>query len=118
MGGRSTELIGRIPIQLAIGSEDNGVVGDFWVWLEQTQPQMNAVGASEFEGARDTIWQTRMRRPRDVTFREFRKMLSQNGIKSQLEVVQGANHNGDAVREDAIRYLRDLIRKMSPRTGA
>ncbi|KAI1159889.1 hypothetical protein F5B18DRAFT_635038 [Nemania serpens] len=112
------ELIGKFPIQLVIGSEDNGVVDDFWVWLDQEQAQMNAAGTSEFESARGTVWQTRMRRPRDVTFREFRGMLGHNGIKTQLDVVKGANHNGDAVREDVLRYLRDLIREEFPGAGA
>lgn len=99
------ELIRNVPIQLVIGSEDNRVEEEFWEWVDQMKTQ---------GGDQETIWLTRMRRARDITFREFRAMLEENDIKTQLDVVEGVAHVGDAVQEHVLRFLQPLIRERVP----
>ncbi|OJI99242.1 hypothetical protein ASPVEDRAFT_882477 [Aspergillus versicolor CBS 583.65] len=97
----STKPIQQVPIQLAVGSEDNQIHGseEFWNWVGKLTRGQKSGDLSA------------MRQGRLQTLQESQTAWEADGIKSQLAVVDGASHEADKVRPHMLQFLEPLIQE-------
>ncbi|KAF2265032.1 poly hydrolase [Lojkania enalia] len=92
------DLIRALPIQLVVGSKDNVVVGnaDFWAWVRNATGVENALEKMD-KGRLDTI-------------KELQKLWKDNGIDSQLDIVEGIGHDGNGAMATQLGFMQPLMR--------
>lgn len=97
------ERIRQVPIQLIIGSADDKVHGgtEFWDWVQQFKKKDN-------DGSLEPMTQSRLQ-----SVRELQALWKEDGIESDLEVVDGVAHESDKVRKNVLRFLRPLMEAAS-----
>ncbi|KAJ5760533.1 hypothetical protein N7520_007689 [Penicillium odoratum] len=94
--------IQQIPIQLAVGSADNQLHGgeDFWKWLQQFKGMEKGRQGSELQA---------MGKGRSETLQNLHKAWEKEYIPSQLDIVEGASHEGGKIWPHMMKFLRPLI---------
>ncbi|CAK7224659.1 hypothetical protein SBRCBS47491_005625 [Sporothrix bragantina] len=107
--------IARVPIQLAIGSEDSAVHGgkEFWVWLKELKAkrakEAEETGQKEVKETGNTAALPLSFGSRLDSIRELQRQWKEDGIESTLNVVDGFAHEGKGVRPHILEFLKTRI---------
>lgn len=98
------ELIRQVAIQLIVGSADDQLHGgeEFWAWARKQIKRKPDDGSL-----------AHMTKGRLQTLKELQAMWKEDGIDSQLKVVEGVGHESAKVRKDVLQFLGPLIQAAS-----
>ncbi|KAI1091577.1 alpha/beta-hydrolase [Rostrohypoxylon terebratum] len=101
-------LIRKVPIQLVIGSADVEVHGgaDFWAWVKQIKAQRGFGGAETGGGVPALL---PINEGRLDTIHKLRDLWKKDGIKTQLDIVEGVSHDAGGVRDSVLAFLKPQI---------
>ena len=103
------DLIGKVRIQLVIGSTDVNIHGgrDFMEWLKDRKTQ----ASSKIAGlqAREPTGLQPMVQGRQDTLQKLQASWKKEGIEAQLDVVEGVSHAAAGVSEYVLRFLQPLM---------
>ncbi|KAI1382782.1 alpha/beta-hydrolase [Hypoxylon trugodes] len=93
-----TNLIGGLPIQIIVGNKDTELDGDeeFQEWKKEK------LGGDGLPAMNET---------RLESAQKLHDSLTQAGIQSQLDIVDGVGHNEKGVRETVLNFLKPWIQK-------
>lgn len=97
----STKAIQQVPIQLAVGSEDDQIHGseEFWNWVGKMTKGKKSGDLSA------------MRQGRLQTLRELQMAWEADCIPSQLTAADGVSHDADKVRPHMLQFMEPLIQE-------
>ena len=96
------DLIRQVKVQFVVGSKDDEVFGGkaFWDWLRGVKKQLGEESSDKLPS---------MEQGRLQTLRGLQEAFKEDQIDVSFDVVDGASHNADQVRECVLGYLRPLI---------
>lgn len=101
----------EVDIQLIAGGADSEVHGgtEFWAWLAKKRQEFSE--GSEKGTAKEPRKGGEPMGSRVATLEKLKSHWDTNGIRSQLDIVEGVKHDSDGVLSTVIDFLRPLLSK-------
>ncbi|EHK21706.1 uncharacterized protein TRIVIDRAFT_70704 [Trichoderma virens Gv29-8] len=109
------DLIKQVQIQLVVGDADIEVHGgeEFWTWLRKLRiaPDAESVAGVQPDTEPNGLQNKRMVENRLGTLKRLQTLWREDGINAQLDIVEGAKHEGIKCQGHSLKFLDSRMRQ-------